>query len=119
MLAAKSTTTPTAGGQVTAEHELFELCDAVHGRDLARVAAARASLLSALGGSELQLVDCATTVSLFNAIDRVADTAGVFVAGNDNDQAKLQRRSLFADSHLLSSSSSPITQGRVPARSSL
>ena len=113
MLASKSTPTPTAGG-LAAERELFELCDAIHERALPRVAAARAALLSALDGSELQLVDCAATVSLFNAIDRVADAAGVFVAGNDNDAAKLLKRSMFADSHLLASSSSPITQGRVP-----
>ena len=33
---------------------------------------------------------------------------------NDNDPKKMEMRAKFADSHLLASSSSPITQGRVP-----
>jgi hypothetical protein len=53
---------------------LVEFAEAVLGADEARLGAARARLLGAMGAQAL--VDAAGVVGFFNAIDRVADATG-------------------------------------------
>tara|TARA_R110000868_G_scaffold14669_10_gene67986 strand:- start:7579 stop:7848 length:270 start_codon:yes stop_codon:yes gene_type:complete len=53
---------------------MIEFAEAVLGDDDARLAAARAAILDALGPEAV--VDSAGVAGLFNAIDRIADSTG-------------------------------------------
>lgn len=54
---------------------LLEFAEAAVGADPARLDAARAAVIEAMGGEAL--ADAAGVAALFNAIDRVADSTGI------------------------------------------
>jgi len=54
---------------------LLEFAEAAIGADPARLDAARAAVIEAMGGAALS--DAAAVAALFNAIDRVADATGI------------------------------------------
>jgi hypothetical protein len=54
---------------------LIEFAEAALGSDAARLDAARAAVIDAMGGEALS--DAAGVAALFNAIDRVADSTGI------------------------------------------
>jgi hypothetical protein len=54
---------------------LLEFAEAAVGADPARLEAARAAVIEAMGGEAL--ADAAGVAALFNAIDRVADATGI------------------------------------------
>lgn len=91
------------------EAELVSFCDAVHSRSLPAIARARAALLSAFGGDEAKLVDAAAVIAFFNGLaDRIADATGLRV-----EEARLKTSMKYASEAVLTSSSSPVTQGLV------
>lgn len=90
------------------EAEFVALADALHKRtDPAATEAARGALLAALGGDVNKLVDSVCVMAFFNGLaDRIADASGLQVEPN-----RLQASLAYADEHLLSASTSPLTQG--------
>lgn len=102
--AAQAATSTSTG----CEAEFVALADALHKRtDTAATDAARGALLAALGGDVNKLVDSVCVMAFFNGLaDRIADASGLQVESN-----RVQASLHFADKHLLSASTSPLTQG--------
>lgn len=101
-------TNPTdAKGTVKCEKELIALCKAVHSRVRSNIASARSDALAALG-SEQKLVDACAVIAFFNYVDRVADATGIQV-----EDSRLKSSMTFADTNVIHSSTSPLTQGRA------
>lgn len=91
----------------------------MHTRVRHNIASARAAALAALG-SEQKLVDACGVIAFFNLVDRLADASGVRV-----EAARMKSSMRVADTNVLHSSSSPVTQGllklssQVPVESKL
>jgi len=97
-------------GTVSCEKELIALCNAVHTRVRSDITSARKSALIALG-SERKLADSCGVIAFFNFVDRLADASGVRVEAN-----RINSGMKIADSNVLHSSTSPLTQGLLNPR---
>jgi hypothetical protein len=74
---------------------LLEFAEAAIGADAARLGAARAAVIEAMGGEAL--ADAAGVAALFNAIDRVADSTGIPLEEDKAEMTEGMRAQLGID----------------------
>jgi len=74
---------------------LLEFAEAAVGTDAARLEAARAAVIDAMGGEAL--ADAAGVAALFNAIDRVADSTGIPLEDDKAEMTEGMRAQLGID----------------------